>query len=364
MTTAADTRAAVDRATEGAPIGRLLDWAGIDVSNIPELAERDRWLDAPDTAALLTRMADTAQKPFCIYHANCADGFGAAWVVRKYFGPAGVDFHPGVYNQPPPDVTGRDVIVVDFSYPRPVLDEMAKTARSILILDHHKSAAEDLAGLPAPGCDWENTLMWVLAMGDAGERKVSALFDMNRSGAGLAWGFFFPCEWPPALLLHIEDRDLWRFELEHTREVTAALFSYPYDFDVWDELVQCAEEIAQGNAALLVEGEAILRKQDKDVRELIASAAHRIELAGHDVPALNCPHFFASEAGHILAKGEAFAACYYDSGTGRHFSLRSVADGLDVAEIARQFGGGGHKHAAGFVWKFAPGVKGRYGAEP
>ena len=78
----------------------------------------------------------------CIYHGNCADGFGAAWVVRKALGE--IDFHPGKYQEPPPDVTGKDVVMVDFSYKRPVLLEMAEKANSILILDHHKTAAEDL----------------------------------------------------------------------------------------------------------------------------------------------------------------------------------------------------------------------------
>ena len=128
----------------------------------------------------------------CIYHGNCADGFGAAWVVRKALGE--IDFFPGKYQEPPPDVTGKDVVMVDFSYKRPVLLEMAEKANSILILDHHKTAAEDLLDLPA---------------------NVTAKFDMGHSGAMLTWEHFFPGEAPPPLLLHIEDRDLWRFVLQN-----------------------------------------------------------------------------------------------------------------------------------------------------
>src|SRR4051812_40261454 len=101
-------------------------------------------------------------KPLCIYHGNCADGFASAWVVRKantaeilnnegyptWQGDE-MQFHAGVYQNPPPDVTGRHVIMVDFSYKRPVLLEMAAKAESILILDHHKTAAEDLVDLPS-----------------------------------------------------------------------------------------------------------------------------------------------------------------------------------------------------------------------
>lgn len=110
-------------------------------------------------------------KKICIYHGNCADGFGAAVAVRMALGADSVDFHPGVYQTPPPDVTGRDVIIVDFSYKRDVMIEMAEQAKSILILDHHKSAEADLKDLPA---------------------NVSAHFDMTRSGAVMAWQHFHP----------------------------------------------------------------------------------------------------------------------------------------------------------------------------
>jgi len=82
-------------------------------------------------------------KKMCIYHGNCADGFGAAWVVRKALGDD-VEFVPGVYGQEPPDVTGKDVVIVDFSYKYDVLRALAVAANSIIVLDHHKSAADDL----------------------------------------------------------------------------------------------------------------------------------------------------------------------------------------------------------------------------
>lgn len=294
-----------------------------------------------------------ATKPLCIYHANCADGFGAAWVVRKYFGADGVDFHPASYGSEPPDVTGRDVIIVDFSYKRPVLEVMAATARSILVLDHHKTAASDLGWIARPPeTGWDSFVSLIAKDNRADipfENRLRAIFDMDRSGARLAWNFFFPDDPIPALLRFIEDRDLWRFKYgEATREICAAVYSYPYDFEQWDYLVKSAEEIADGNAELLVEGEAILRQQRKNIVEHIKSSAHRLVIAGHDVPALNCPGFMASDAGHILCEGESFAATYYDTGTHRQFSLRSAPDGADVAALAQQYGGGGHQHAAGF----------------
>ncbi len=83
----------------------------------------------------------------CVHHHPCADGFTAAWAVWKPFGDS-VKFHPGVHGQPPPDVTGEHVVIVDFSYPRPVLFEMAQKAASITLLDHHGTAVKEIGNVP------------------------------------------------------------------------------------------------------------------------------------------------------------------------------------------------------------------------
>ena len=260
------------------------------------------------------------EKTLCIYHNNCADGFGAAWVVRRALG-AHVEFHAANYGDAPPDVRGRTVLIVDFSYKRPVLLEMAEVATSITILDHHRSAEKDLVDLPG---------------------NVTAEFDMDRSGAMMAWDHFFPGKTPPEIIKHIQDRDLWRFNIKGTREVQAALSSYPHDFKVWDELMCCA------GMDLYHQGEAIERKRFKDIAEFRAAAQHTMVIAGYEVPVLNVPYFYASDAGHQMAEDAPFAACYWDTPEGRTFSLRSREGGVDVSEIAARFGGGGHRHAAGF----------------
>ncbi|MCE8042459.1 phosphohydrolase [Halomonas daqingensis] len=281
-------------------------------------------------------------KPICIYHGNCADGFGAAWVIRFALGE-NVEFHAGHYGNPPPDVAGRDVIMVDFSFKRPVLLEMAKVARSILVLDHHKSAAEDLAGFPEPeGSIYEHWMDAGFWEPDVDGVPIRALFDMDRSGAGMAWDYFFPGQKRPALINHIEDRDLWRFRLDGTREIQAAVFSYPYDFDAWDRL------FGANLGSLRKEGEAIERKHHKDVAEMVKVCQRRMVIGGFDVPAASLPYIYSSDAGHVMAKGEPFAACYWDTAEGRTFSLRSSDEGEDVSAIASQFGGGGHRNAAGF----------------
>ncbi|WP_256222007.1 DHHA1 domain-containing protein [Pseudomonas sp. NBRC 111127] len=293
------------------------------------------------------------RKTMCIYHGNCADGFGAAWVVRKALGDQ-VEFVAGVYGQEPPDVEGKDVIIVDFSYKYEVMARMSWKAHSIIILDHHKSAAEDLskfppfhAGVRLDGRHADGTvaLGWESAhsfMQMQNAPAIACCFDMNRSGAMLAWDHFFPGQEPPMLLRHIEDRDLWLFKLDGTREIQANLFSYPYDFEVWDKLMAADVE------TLRSDGAAIERKHHKDIAELVAVMKRRLVIGGHDVSVASLPYTLTSDAGHLMAQGEAFAACYWDTPDGRVFSLRSTDEGLDVSEIAKQYGGGGHRNASGF----------------
>jgi uncharacterized protein len=277
----------------------------------------------------------------CIYHAFCADGFGAAWVVRRALGD-GVEFHGASYGQEPPDVSARDVIMVDFSYKRPVLEDMSGRAKSITVLDHHKTAEGDLQTFAVLNPVDAHNIDAILGSTQPHLGNIRAIFDMDRSGAGMTWDFFYPGERRPPLIDRLEDRDLWRFNFDDTRAVQANVFSYPYDFDVWDGLMTA------DLATLRVEGEAIERKHHKDIAELVGATKRSMIIGGYAVPVANLPYTLASDAGHLMAQGERFAACYLDTPTGRTFSLRSTDAGLDVSVIAKGYGGGGHRNAAGF----------------
>lgn len=283
----------------------------------------------------------------CIYHGNCADGFGAAYAVWRW--DSSVEFHAGVYGQPPPDVAGKHVILVDFTYPLDVLRQMAKgAAKSITILDHHKTAAEILQRFVRQGYDFSWDFDEFSAFCEtSGEIPIRAIFDMNRSGAMLAWDFFHPGVAAPRLFAHIQDRDLWQFKLPGTRPIQANLFSYPYDFTVWDAIVEACED-DEYRAKFIAEGDAIERKHFKDLAELSVVTLQRMVIGGYDVPVCNLPYTMSSDAGHQLAQGEPFAACFWITADGWVFSLRSAEGGVDVSEVAKRYGGGGHKNAAGF----------------
>lgn len=258
--------------------------------------------------------------PLCIYHHDCADGVAAAWAVREYYAGQ-VDFWPGVYGDAPPDVTGREVVIVDFSYPRDALIEMAAKACRVLVIDHHKTAREELIDLPA---------------------NVHTLFDTESCGAMIAWANFHTGTMAPLLFDYIQDRDLWRWKVPGSREVTAAIYSHPLTIDTMADLIKTPIP------TLLRDGAALVRKQQRDIEAIVRNAVRYIAFGELSVPAANVPWFLASEVAGELAKGQPFAAAYHDDADGRKWSLRSTPEGADVESIARALGGGGHRHAAGF----------------
>lgn len=262
-----------------------------------------------------------------LYHANCLDGFGAAYAAWRRFEDS-ADYVPVNYGDSPPDVTGKEVYILDFSYKRDVLLEMEAKAKSLLVLDHHKTAQEDLEGLDF------------------------AIFDMDRSGCVIAWEHFHHSYAPAALRL-IQDRDLWRFHMSITKPFSAALRAFvPQTFEAWDYAISslaATHELAR-------RGEDLLAVFDKDVAEL-AKRSHAIRLRGFDGLACNATPKYASELGNVLAEESGtFAAIYSFDGATQlwYYSLRSVGD-FDVSEIAKHWLGGGHKNAAGFSTKLLTG---------
>lgn len=251
-----------------------------------------------------------------LYHAQCIDGFGAAWAAWLKLGDDAV-YTAVQHGAPPPDIPPEHrVFLLDFAYSREVIARMHDRVAELLILDHHQTAAKELEGL-----DY-------------------AVFDNAKSGAALAWEYFHPGEPLPDLLRYVMDKDLWLFELPRSREVAAGLSAQPFDFRVWSELD--IETLAE-------EGRAVLRYQ-QIVIDTICRQSRYVELAGHRVPIVNA-NLLGSEVGaELLARHPeaSFVVIYFDRADGkRQWSLRSRED-FDVSAVARRFHNGGHRQAAGF----------------
>lgn len=304
-----------------------------------------------------------------ITHGSCRDGFCAAWIVKRALPDA--EIHYAYYGKEPPDVTDRDVIMVDFSYPRGTLVALRAAANSLVVLDHHRTAAADLAETGTDGIvsmrEWSGVVSWERHMENAAldqmenaHQMIRTLFDMERSGAGLAWDFFFAGEPRPMLVDYVEDRDLWRHALPDSHDVNAAIGILPFDFSAWDK----AEEASQRDLRAYPGGgtredlrTVRMRGVGQTVREkvaqYIAEASKNLRwatVAGYRVPVVNAPQVDISELldAVIREHNPPFAVGWWQRFDGLfQYSLRSRGD-FDVSEIAKTFGGGGHRNAAGF----------------
>lgn len=284
-----------------------------------------------------------------IYHKSCPDGWCSAFIANKRYPEAELLCLDHGVEPPYEKVAGKDVLVVDFSWrTREINDRLAKSAKSFQILDHHLTAQA------------------VLADADY------AVFDMNRSGAGLAWDYLFGKDSPllkdeplpykpeyahdqsvwmvnrPFYVDFVEDRDLWRHKLPNSKEVNAYIMSLSHTIDVWSTLdvIDAADAIELGRGAVAQINHYVEKMIEH--RQIGYMMVKQDEFRKLSVAIVNAPYMNISEVGHELTKFADIGMGYFERGDGIiQFSLRSVGD-IDVSVIAKAYGGGGHKNAAGF----------------
>jgi len=278
-----------------------------------------------------------------LYHADCIDGFTSAWVARKKL--SNTDIVPVKYGDPFPNgLDGCVVYVLDFSYPRDVLDKLMSIAKTVIILDHHKTAVENLKDVPK--IDWNFTTE------PDDLRGAHALFDMSKSGARLSWEYFLPEARPNRLVKYVEDYDLWNFSMEHTREIHEYLEIHNQDIDTWDKL---SHEMEWDFSKVVWVGDLLLTAKMSQVGQLTKGARISEMRWGPNnspckVAVVPAPYSLTSFTGEELIKqGFPIALLWRSSGEFIEVSLRSEKGGdYDVSAIAKRYGGGGHASAAGF----------------
>ena len=277
--------------------------------------------------------------PLVIYHGECTDGFCGAWVMLKALGSKTIFFH-ALYDKPPPApeiLVGRDVYMVDMSYPREVMRGIASIAQSLTVFDHHTDAIDELAGL-----EEELLRSWP-------EMGVRIVFDLERSGAAIAWDEMNPEPPPlirPWLVDYVEDRDLWRFRLPGSKRVNAYIGTVPHELEAWQKLAETpfSDVLSRGVGA------------ESYIQEYCRCAlkdGHLIDFQGHSAIVFNAHGHSRSELlSHALDHREdvEVAILWWLRGDGvYHYSLRSREGGPKVNKLAQIYGGGGHERSAAFV---------------
>lgn len=308
-------------------------------------------------------------KPIVIYHDHCTDGFAAAfaaWTVltkNAHYEPMSYGQHEDVPAYLDNKYGGLDrvIYILDFSIPKDQTMRLISESKRLVWLDHHKTAFEM----------WHPTertkLIQREVMDQINPVCCDILLDNNKSGALLAWEHFHPGAPVPYLIQCVDDRDRWQFKLQDSKAIHASLqMRKPWSFTQWMGLATL-----DGVDVLAREGEVLLEYQEQQVKHASNGPA-KVRIApglidselSYKSPwlwskdnrcyvsglATNTP-VHMSEVGHELANASGtFGMVWYvhnSDPTSARVSLRSNGD-YDVSAIAKAFGGGGHKNAAGF----------------
>ena len=263
-----------------------------------------------------------SKKIVVVYHGDCTDGFSAAWAAWKKLKDSaeyiGIDPDEG----PSPELLGKEIYMIDVVFKKG-LEELIKNNKKVIAIDHHISNQQHVKIVP------------------------DRLFDLQHSAAVLSWMYFFPGKEIPKLLKYVEDVDLWNLKLPHQHEIFSAMDLLDFNFENWARMAEDFEKTDKFNE-YVEQGKIVLAYQSKQIERLVTNNMEAVEFLGHNTFVVNSPNF-SSQIGNLLAiKSKTLGMVWFQKKDGTiHVSLRSIGD-TDVPKMAKKFGGGGHRHSAGF----------------
>lgn len=241
------------------------------------------------------------------------------------------------------DVYGDiELYIVDYSFPVEHFIYHCEIFKIITVLDHHKTAIDS----------------YKLAFKEMNEKEEiivgrpfynsNVVFSTNKSGAKLTYKYLFPNESIPEYFELVSDRDLWTFNLQHTKDFHSGIKALDIsNFSKLDLMIK------YGLTRILDIGR-IFNESEKNYIERIARSGtldidfyiDNIKYKGAvinsylDVSSDLCSHVISQEKDIVIAyyiKKDSFVSC----------SVRSKK-GVDSSIISKIHKGGGHANASGF----------------
>jgi len=332
-----------------------------------------------------------------ISHAGCPDGVAAAWAIYRKFPKSTFHFtsERDITKDSLPDLTGKIVYIVDYSYPKEVLLELISKVKYLYLWDHHNTAIEDLSEIPHSGPNWNFVLdttkcgaeitweqlnlyreaidssTWeqlnlcreAIDSSSNRTRIGQPLVDLNREA--------IPYIIRPWFLKHIRDRDLWLWEDPNSRAFSQYFFEKGLTMETLDSILKSdPEEIYRIGNELLIKQQKVIDAavaRSEEFRFTCSLGVFLVNVVNQDT--------YQSEVGNALCTTQIpnrisylkydFAVVLRNSDSYRKVSnliadpdadisvsLRGVGK-IDLSRVAKSFGGGGHFNAAGFKCKLS-----------
>ena len=300
------------------------------------------------------------------YHAGCNDGQIAAFVAWKYTGrkattvPVNYDLHSKDFTEIlkhltkelPEDAMYHEhrLIIVDFSFPYPVLELLGQVFQSVLVIDHHKTAQDDLQQHAQPTSVVVSATQVSKSFYQISD-NVSVWFCMEESGALMTWRYFAGEDVPSAdFVKYTSDRDLWKFLDPKTRPFASGMGLYRGL--AWHQL----EEVLSDTPKVVQQGEVIEAVRMERVKSILKHPPRHMQATVgdtlYDIGCYNAPSDIVSDLldTYTQKEGNYPVGMSYTIGSDDvvYVSLRSQIQ-IDCSVIAKLLGGGGHAQACGFI---------------
>jgi oligoribonuclease NrnB/cAMP/cGMP phosphodiesterase (DHH superfamily) len=298
-------------------------------------------------------MSNKQNYNYIIYHKGCLDGF-SGFFVAYISGRLTKDVH--IYedmpstNKIPPDIDGKDILIIDVAYKKEVLEEIFMYAKSVVFIDHHDSIKDDVQELYKKY---------------GNDNKIKIIYDDTRCGATLAWAFLFGRQQIPLFLKYVEDQDTGKWLYPKTRSFVFAVRAYYHlstenkSLQKWFRLLNkdnVAKLIKKGKYMKLYNDHIVnINIPKHTIQKFPSEKVYRLNpdifkkpgqyqvavYCGH-----NCPSVTELGVGAMERIDCDFCIMWVYNLDSKKYVISMRSKEVDIGEICKLFGGGGHKLAA------------------
>lgn len=278
----------------------------------------------------------------CIHH-NDADGRCAAFIVwykfkdmlksgaLSRFQLIEMDYNKADSFMPEEVIRpGEEVYIVDFSFKPQVMRKILDVTSKVTWCDHHVTAAE---------YDYGQTL-----------RGYRDFTEKGLCGAECTWVHLYPEQYVPAFVWWLGEYDSWRMKDKYSTICFyegLKLENQDPRNGIWLALMADDSKSPRDKVSeVMTKGESAIKYRDMYCADMIKSYGFETEVSGHKAFACNIYRFGSQGFGKLFDEYPILVSYVH---TGKDYVISFYSQTVDVSEIAKTFGGGGHKGAAGCV---------------
>jgi oligoribonuclease NrnB/cAMP/cGMP phosphodiesterase (DHH superfamily) len=294
---------------------------------------------------------------YIIYHKGCFDGF-TSFIILENSGKISKNakIYPDVPSTTiiPKEIEDKDVIIMDVAYKYDILKEIFYFAKSVVFIDHHITIRNDV----------------LLLQEKIGSTKpITIVYDVNECGATLTWNFLNGDKTKPLFLKYIFANDTGKWDMyKNTLEFISALevnykpelnkknlikWKKLFNDNVVNNLIKKGKKYREyidhlinvniNKYTMMIFPSEKIYEEYNSSNIFTKPGQYKVALTFN-----TCPNI--SQLGNKMMKEincdfVMFVSPLFDK---KEYIISLRSDKINIGDIAKLFGGGGHNSAAAF----------------